>query len=119
MQQREIERASYEFQKALESGDERVVGVNAYTEAADVDTPVFRVDPKLEKEQVASLAKRRDARDSARVSDALARVDVAARGTDNLMPHILTAVAARVTIGEICTTLAKVFGKHREGSQRS
>ena len=57
--QREIERASYEFQKALESGEERVVGMNVYTESAGVETPVFRVDPKLEIEQVAALAKRR------------------------------------------------------------
>ncbi len=117
--QREIERASYEFQKALESGEERVVGMNAYTEETGVVTPVFRVDPKLEQEQVAELAKRRTARDSTRVTKSLAAIDAAARSTDNLMPHIVAAVSARATIGEICTTLAKVFGKHREGGRRS
>ncbi len=117
--QREIERAAYEFQKALESGEERVVGVNAYTEASDVETPVFRVDPNLEKEQVASLAQRRAARDAVRVHDALSRVETAARGADNLMPHIVEAVSARATIGEICARLATVFGRHREGGRRS
>lgn len=117
--QREIERASYEFQKALESGEERVVGVNAHTEATNVATPVFRVDPKLEKEQVASLAARRAKRDGTRVAKALADIEACARGTDNLMSYIVEAVSARVTIGEICTTLAKVFGKHREGGRRT
>ncbi len=117
--QREIERAAYEFQKQLESGEEKVVGVNAYTEAADVETPVFRVDPKLEKEQVAALAKRRATRDNARVTKTLAKIEAAARATDNLMPHIVDAVSARATIGEICTALAKVFGRHREGGRRA
>jgi methylmalonyl-CoA mutase N-terminal domain/subunit len=117
--QREIERAAYEFQKALESGDEKVVGVNAYTEDTGVETPVFRVDPKLELEQVAALAARRNKRDNARVTRALAQIETASRASDNLMPHIVEAVSARVTIGEICTTLAKVFGRHREGGRRA
>jgi methylmalonyl-CoA mutase N-terminal domain/subunit len=115
--QREIERAAYDFQKALESGEERVVGVNAYTESTGVETPVFRVDPKLEKEQVAALKRRRSERDNARVTRTLAEVEASARAGHNLMPHIVEAVAARATIGEICTTLAKVFGKHREGGR--
>ena len=115
--QREIERASYEFQKQLESGEEKVVGLNAYTEDTGLETPVFRVDPKLEKEQVAALSQRRAKRDQARVTRALERIESAARGDENLMPHIVEAVSARTTIGEICTTLAKVFGKHREGAR--
>jgi methylmalonyl-CoA mutase, N-terminal domain len=117
--QREIERAAYEFQKALESGEERVVGMNAYTEDTGVETPVFRVDPNLEKQQTAALQKRRAGRDNARVADALSRVEATARANDNLMPHILEAVSARATIGEICTTLAQVFGRHREGGRRA
>src|SRR5262249_18300451 len=112
--QREIERASYEFQKALERGDERVVGVNAYTENGGAEIPVFRVDPRLEKDQCARLATARSARDSARVNAALARLDSAAKTTDNLMPRIVEAVAARATIGEICGTLARTFGRHHE-----
>ncbi len=116
--QREIERASYEFQKAMESGEEKVVGMNVYTDGTGVETPVFRVDPKLEKEQVASLAARRAKRDGARVTKALASIEATARADSNLMPHIVEAVSARATIGEICTTLAKVFGRHREGGRR-
>jgi methylmalonyl-CoA mutase N-terminal domain/subunit len=113
--QREIERASYEFQKALERGEERVVGVNAYNDHSGGDIPVFSVDPALEKEQVARLAARRASRDGARAVSALARLDAAAKTSDNLMPHIVEAVAARATIGEICATLARTFGRHREG----
>ncbi len=113
--QREIERSSYDYQKALERGEERVVGVNAYVEGDAGDTPVFRVDPALEPEQVALLAKRRAARDNARVEAALAALHAAAGGPANLMPPILEAVSARATIGEICATLARTFGRYREG----
>jgi methylmalonyl-CoA mutase N-terminal domain/subunit len=113
--QREIERASYEFQKALERGEERVVGVNVHTEESDAETPVFRVDPSLEREQVAALAARRGARDGAAVAAALSALEATARGRENLMPAIVAAVRARATIGEICTALAGVFGRHREG----
>ena len=82
--QREIERAAYEFQKALESGEEKVVGLNAYTENTGIETPVFRVDPNLEKEQVASLAARRAKRDGARVTKALASIEATARADSNL-----------------------------------
>ena len=113
--QREIERASYEYQQALERNEERVVGVNAYPEDAGAEIPVFRVDPALEREQAERLARARASRDTAHVNATLARLDAAAQTTENLMPLIVDAVAARATIGEICGTLAKTFGRHREG----
>ncbi len=116
--QREIERSSYEFQKALERGDERVVGVNAYTDDGGAEPAVFRVDPALERQQIAALVARRKQRDAKRVTAALAALDAAARSGTNLMPAIVEAVAARGTIGEICDTLAKTFGRHREGGMR-
>ena len=116
--QREIERASYEFQKSLERGEARVVGVNAHTDNGDDEIPVFRVDPALEREQTAALAARRKTRDGARVQTALGHLDAAAKSTDNLMPHIVEAVTVRATIGEICGTLAATFGRHREGGRR-
>jgi len=113
--QREIERASYQFQKAMERGEERVVGMNAYNEASGEETPVFRVDPALEREQVALLKQRRAARDNARVTACLTALEAGARADTNLMPLIVDAVRARATIGEMCKTLARVFGHHREG----
>ncbi|HEX5133613.1 MAG TPA: methylmalonyl-CoA mutase family protein [Candidatus Krumholzibacteria bacterium] len=115
--QREIERASYAYQKSLERGDARVVGVNAYTEDNGAETAVFRVDPALEEEQVALLQKRRAARDTVRVDATLAALDAAARADTNLMPLIVDAVAARASVGEICATLARTFGRHREGGK--
>jgi methylmalonyl-CoA mutase N-terminal domain/subunit len=115
--QREIERASWEFQKALERGEQRVVGINAYTDNAGQEVPAFRVDPALEREQVAQLKTRRAARNAGRVSAALAALDAAARTSENLMPRIVEAVAARATIGEICATLARTFGRHAEGGR--
>lgn len=112
--QREIERASYEFQQALERGDEKVVGVNVHVEKPQTVEGVFRVDPQLEKWQVASLKKRRKDRDGAAVTSALNALDNAAAGSSNLFPFILAAAKNSATIGEICATLAKRFGRYQE-----
>jgi len=115
--QREIERASYEYQKALERNEERVVGVNVHAEDTGTEIPVFRVDPALEREQTQRLAKARAGRDDAHASATLARLDAAAKTNENLMPLIVDAVRARASIGEICGTLAKTFGRHHEGAR--
>jgi methylmalonyl-CoA mutase N-terminal domain/subunit len=115
--QREIERASYEWHKAMERGDERVVGVNSNVEDPETIDDVFRVDPELEKRQVESLQRRREKRDTAAVSSALTALDKAATGPENLFPLILDAVKAEATVGEICETLARHFGRYREPSR--
>jgi methylmalonyl-CoA mutase N-terminal domain/subunit len=115
--QREIERASYEWQKAMERGDERVVGVNSHMEDPETIEDVFRVDPALEKRQVESLQRRREKRDAAAVSSALTALEKAATGTDNLFPFILDAVKTGATVGEICKALARHFGRYREQSR--
>ncbi len=111
--QREIERASYEFQKAFERGARRVVGMNIYAEPGPAMEP-FRLDPKLERSQIARLQKRKSARDSRRISSVLASLKDAAQGRENLIPYILAAVKQSATIGEICSTLTDVFGRYRE-----
>lgn len=112
--QREIERASYEYQKSLERGDQHVVGVNAYTESGDTEAAVFSIDPKIEKTQVAHLRARRKARDHDVVDGLSKQLEEAARGSDNLFPIILEAVKAGMSVGEICGALAKTFGRYRE-----
>ncbi|MDH3215099.1 MAG: methylmalonyl-CoA mutase family protein [Candidatus Krumholzibacteria bacterium] len=112
--QREIEKASYEFQKALESGQEKVVGVNSHVEETETIKDVFRVDPELEMGQIESLRGRRQARKVTAVKSALDALDNAAAGKDNLFPLILDAVKNDATLGEICTTLTKHFGRYRE-----
>jgi methylmalonyl-CoA mutase N-terminal domain/subunit len=112
--QREIEKASWEYQKSVERGDQKIVGVNAYTDDGKTEVEVFHVDPKTEKSQVAALGKRKAARDAAVVSGALAALEEAAAGSSNLFPPILEAVKKSVTLGEICGALCKQFGRYRE-----
>jgi methylmalonyl-CoA mutase N-terminal domain/subunit len=112
--QREIEKASYDYQKAVERGDQKVVGVNAYTDQAPAKIEVFRVDPQIETDQVAELKRRRASRDTAALDAALADLDRCAAGDANLFPPILEAVKRSATVGEICSTLTKRFGRYRE-----
>ncbi|HZN55263.1 MAG TPA: methylmalonyl-CoA mutase family protein [Candidatus Polarisedimenticolaceae bacterium] len=112
--QREIHEAAYRWQKQVESGDAVVVGVNRFTDAEAPPPSVLKVDPSADASRRERLARFRSGRDGAAVATALAHVDAAARGTDNLMPPILAAVEARATLGEIADALRSVFGVHRE-----
>ncbi len=112
--QREIEKSSYEFQKRVESGDQRIVGVNTYIEEDTPKVP-FRVDPELERGQVVKLTERKASRDVKRFTASLASLKSAAQGEKNIFPPILEAVRNQASIGEICETLADVFGRHHEG----
>jgi methylmalonyl-CoA mutase N-terminal domain/subunit len=116
--QREIERAAWEYQKSIESGDRRIVGVNAYDEGGEADAEVFRIDPEVEREQVAALHERRADRDQGLVDGILGALQEAAESDENLFPHILEAVRAGATIGEICSALSAVFGRYRDGVAR-
>jgi methylmalonyl-CoA mutase N-terminal domain/subunit len=92
------------------------VGVNSHVERETEIDGVFRVDPEIEKRQLESLKTRKRNRDASEVNSALGRLEKAASGNDNLFPFILDAVKCEATIGEICTTLAKQFGRYREQS---
>ncbi|MDP3938898.1 MAG: methylmalonyl-CoA mutase family protein [Deltaproteobacteria bacterium] len=116
--QREIERAAYNYQRAIESGDAKVIGVNAYEEEDETSTAVFRIDPKLEKAQVKELTERKKDRDQAKVDRSLAALDAAAKTDENLFPLILNAVTVRASVGEICATLERTFGRYRDQGGR-
>jgi methylmalonyl-CoA mutase N-terminal domain/subunit len=108
--QDEIHRAAYRFQREIESGDRIVVGVNRFVEA---DPPARRRDPdyaEMEAAQRTNLSRMRAEREAGPVRDSLDALAQAARGTDNLMPKILDAVRARVTLGEISQTLRGEWG---------
>jgi len=111
----EIHRTAYERQKAIESGDVEVVGVNAYREETDVGVPESPDFATLAAEQRARLAAVRSARDDAAAAGALTRIRVAATGSDNLLPILVDAVRARVTLGEISHALREVWGVYRPG----
>jgi methylmalonyl-CoA mutase N-terminal domain/subunit len=112
--QRDIEEASYEFQKSLERGERKIIGVNACVEGGEGDIEPFAVDPEIERSQVEDLRKRKAARDGRAVEKSLAGLDAAADEDANLFPFILEAVKASATVGEICATLARHFGRYRE-----
>jgi len=114
--QREIQQAAYEYQKAVERGEEIVVGVNKFTVDEEVPIPTLRIDPQVESDQVASLKRLRQERNQSAVQEKLAAVESAARGTDNLLTPIIGAVEAYATIGEIADTLRRVFGEFQESS---
>ena len=112
--QREIERAAYDDQKAVEAGTEVVVGVNRYEIEEAAPIPTLRIDPAGEAAQIARLREVRASRNSANAFAAIERVGEAARNGTNLMPPILAAVEAYATIGEIADALRAVFGEYSE-----
>jgi methylmalonyl-CoA mutase, N-terminal domain len=112
--QARIAESAYLAQQAVERGERIVVGVNRFAESEDAsETPLQRIDERVEREQVARLAALRATRDSAEVERCLARVRAAASAGENLMPHFVDAVDAYATLGEICNVLREVFGTYR------
>jgi methylmalonyl-CoA mutase N-terminal domain/subunit len=111
--QREIEEAAYRAQREVEERGRVVVGVNAFREEEDGMPPLLTVDPEIERDQVTRLRAFRSARDSAATPAALENVERDAREDRNLMPALVGAVGAQATLGEIVSTLKKVYGEHR------
>jgi methylmalonyl-CoA mutase, N-terminal domain len=111
--QREIQDAAYAYQKAVESGERVVVGLNKFQVAEGRPEGLLRVDPRVGENQVAALRALRDSRDGGRVAAALRGVGAAARGGANVMVPILDAVKAYATLGEVCDALRAVFGEYR------
>jgi methylmalonyl-CoA mutase N-terminal domain/subunit len=112
--QGEIQNAAYEYQQSVERGESVVVGVNRFKQDEKEPPVTFRLDPELERQQVDRLQRLRASRDNARVEARLNALEQAARGTDNLMPHILDAAEAYATVGEISDRLRRVFGEYKE-----
>ena len=111
--QREIQEAAYRYQQEVEAKQRVVVGVNEFVMDEPPPANLFQVDATVGQALAERLADLRRTRDGSSAARALEAVDRAARGRDNLLPHILTAVRAQVTLGEICDTLRKVFGVHQ------
>lgn len=111
--QDEIARASYEAQLAVERGEQVIVGVNRFVEE-EVEVPeTLRIGEEVRERQVERLRALRARRDARAVEAALDAIERAARGDENLLPHILAAVEAWVTVGEIAHRLRRVWGEYR------
>jgi methylmalonyl-CoA mutase N-terminal domain/subunit len=114
--QGEIQNAAYQHQRAVETGERIVVGVNRFEQSGERTVPSFRIDPELERAQVEKLRQVRASRALAVVEARLAALESAAGTSANLMPFILEAAEAYATVGEISDRLRRVFGEYREGS---
>ncbi len=112
--QREISEAAYRYQREIDQGIRKVVGVNAYTDDVPLSIPLLEMDPKGYDRQVARLNEVRRTRDKGRVGQALDRLRIACQGTENTMPYILDAVRAYATLGEIIGVMKDVFGTYEE-----
>jgi methylmalonyl-CoA mutase N-terminal domain/subunit len=110
---REIQQAAYEYQKAVESKDQIVVGVNAFTVEAETKVDTLKIDPAIEIAQRERLSQLRAKRDNEKASGLLGQLETAAKSSDNLMPLFIECVDSDVTLGEICGVLRKVFGEYR------
>jgi methylmalonyl-CoA mutase N-terminal domain/subunit len=112
--QGEIQKAAYEFQRAVENKDQIVVGVNDYVADEGREIPTLRIDEEIERSQIARLNALRAKRDSAKTQAALAELQRRAATSENLLPAILAAVEAYATIGEISDALRRLFGEYHE-----
>ncbi len=112
--QGEIQKAAYEFQRAVEKKEQIVVGVNDFVAEEPRAIPTLRIDTDIERSQITRLNALRAKRDSARAKSALAELQRRAATSENLLPAILAAVEAYATVGEISDALRRVFGEYQE-----
>jgi methylmalonyl-CoA mutase N-terminal domain/subunit len=112
--QGEISDAAYRYQREIDQGIRKVVGVNAYAEDKPLSIPLLEMDPAGFARQVERLKQVRKERDAGRLGQALDRLRIACAGTENSMPYILEAVRAYATLSEIVGVMKKQFGIYQE-----
>jgi len=113
--QREIQESAYQYQKALERGDQTIVGVNKYEmEDESAEVPILVIDESVRRHQLERLEHTRIKRDNGAVSKTLDRLRKAAQLNENTMPATIEAVRAYATLGEICSALRDVYGIYEE-----
>src|SRR6266436_1872030 len=113
--QREIQDSAYQYQKALERGDQTIVGVNKYEMDGELtEIPTLVIDESVRRHQLERLEQTRAKRDNGAVSRTLDRLRKAAQLNENTMPATIDAVRAYATLGEICSALRDVYGIYEE-----
>ncbi|MGY5860793.1 MAG: methylmalonyl-CoA mutase family protein [Candidatus Thorarchaeota archaeon] len=113
--QREIANASYKYQREIESNKRTIVGVNDFVlEGEEITIPVLKIDPEIERKQVERTQRIRRERDKKEFEGALDGLRKASEGADNVMPHIINAVNAYATVGEICDVWRDIWGEWDE-----
>jgi methylmalonyl-CoA mutase, N-terminal domain len=111
--QREIQEAAYQAQLEIENSKQVVVGVNAFKVKEDMELESLAADPAIEQNQRARLAALRTERDDARIHELMAQLENVSRGSENLMPLMVTCVEHDMTLGEICGVLRRVWGEYQ------
>jgi methylmalonyl-CoA mutase, N-terminal domain len=112
--QTEIQKAAFDYQRAVETQEQIVVGVNEFQAEEEREIPTLRIDPALEREQIARLQALRSRRNATETQAAIAELERRARTNENLLPAILAAVETSATVGEISDALRRVFGEYHE-----
>jgi methylmalonyl-CoA mutase N-terminal domain/subunit len=112
--QTEIQKAAYEYQRAVETKEQIVVGVNDFVAEEERGIPTLRIDPQIEREQIQRLQALRAKRDGTKAKAAIDELERRAATEENLMPAILAAVEAHATVGEISDALRRSFGEYQE-----
>jgi methylmalonyl-CoA mutase N-terminal domain/subunit len=113
--QREIQESAYRWQKQVEAGERVIVGVNRFQEGVEAaPADLLRIDPEVERAQVARVRSLRARRDAGACAQALDALEARARTGGNLVPAMVDAVLAFATVGEMANRLRSVFGEHRE-----
>jgi methylmalonyl-CoA mutase N-terminal domain/subunit len=115
--QREIAEAAYRYQIELDKKEKIIVGVNEFVEDNErIEIPILYISPEVEKKQKQRIARVRSQRSPSAVDEAVERLKDAASAGNNLMPHLIDCTRNYVTLGEMCATLAEVFGVHEEAA---
>jgi len=113
--QREIQESAYQYQKALERGEQTIVGVNKYSMEGELqEFPILVIDESVRHQQVERLEKTRARRDTGEVERTLEAIRKAAQRGENTMPSTIEAVRAYATLGEICSALRDIYGVYEE-----
>ena len=112
--QREIQESAYQYQKAVERGEQTIVGVNKYAMEDEPRVDILQIDETVRHHQLERLARVKSTRDNGAVANALEKLKQAANQNENTMPSIIEAVAAYATVEEICVALRDVYGVYEE-----
>jgi len=113
--QREIHDSAYQYQKAVERGDQVIVGVNKYAMTDEpAEVPILVIDDSVRTHQLERLEQTKTRRDAGAIANALEKLKLAAQKNENTMPATLDAVRAYATLGEICSALRDVYGIYEE-----
>jgi methylmalonyl-CoA mutase N-terminal domain/subunit len=114
--QKEIARSAYNYQMAIDSGEQVIVGVNQFVAEEEHAPQILEIGEEIERKQIERLKRLKQERDNRKVKQVLSRVREVARGEENIMPVLIEAVKAYATVGEISDALRDVFGEYREPS---